>query len=145
MAINRNVLTAADVSAGTTSQEDTARERLLKFVPIETIGAYTAIEAGFKTAEDGTTTVSDGLVWFVVIFLTAFTAAYLWRFQDVRRVSQLGVSMAAFFVYALTIGGVFATRVVRIDPIYQLIMLVLAGLVLLFFKPPTPVPAPPAG
>ena len=144
MAINRNVVTAADVDAGHASQEDTARERLLKFVPIETVGAYTAIEAALKTAEDGGKEVSDLLVWFVVVFLTGFTALYLRRFQDVRRISQLLVSMAAFVVYALTIGGVFATQVVKIEPLYQLIILVLVGLVLLFFKPPKPMPPPGA-
>lgn len=140
--MNRNVITSRDVQTGRAATQDTARERLLKFVPIETIGAYTAIDAGFKTFQDGGQTIDDFVVWVVVLFLSGFTPLYLYRFQNVRRMTQLLVSLVAFGVYVLTIGGVFATQVIGIEPVVQLILLVLTGLVLLFFKPPEPLSNP---
>ncbi|ODS30025.1 MAG: hypothetical protein SCARUB_04870 [Candidatus Scalindua rubra] len=77
------------------------RARLLKLIPSEIVAAYMVL-AGIipeDSAKWGTLIVS-----IVLLVLVPF---YLSRFQDVKRASQLVVTMISFVVWIYSLGGPF--------------------------------------
>jgi hypothetical protein len=126
---------------------DSWYERILKYVPVEAVSMYLALDKGIqsgwdKSIQSPTQGESRGLVlWlaFALICCVVFNIMYLVRVAGVRSRSQVTVSSLALVAYVYINGGVFAAAQLA-PPMAQLFVLVLTGAVLIFFKP-----LPPAG
>ena len=76
-------------------------ERLYKIIPAELTAAYLAIASLLTDKTDLLHNVP--LLLAFAIFLTALTPFYLYRFQNVRTISQLIVSTISFPIWAMSI------------------------------------------
>jgi hypothetical protein len=123
--MNRNIVTANDASqlkvaakAGkfddlgggegegvSTPAADDFTSRLMKLVPIEVIGTYLAATALLDPVPN--TTNRKIVMWIVFGVMLVMTPLYLRRQAKVIRKKQLGVSAAAFAVWAFALGGPF--------------------------------------
>jgi len=90
-----------------TNAADTYTERLLKFIPAESVAGYLALDGMVRSGTDG----DQRRVWLIVIatFGALFTWIYLERVQAVKKRQQLAISTASFVIWVFAIGGVFAT------------------------------------
>lgn len=88
--------------------EDDYLTKLIKFVPLEVLGAYLAI-AG--TITSNVSNKSDLAAWlgYTVIGFVIITALYDWRVLKIARITQIVVSVVGFGVYVFSIGGWFGT------------------------------------
>jgi hypothetical protein len=124
---------------------DSWYERILKYVPVEAVSMYMALDKGVQSGWDKgiqspTQGGSRGLVlWlaFALVCCVAFNIIYLIRVARVISRSQVTVSSLALVAYVYINGGVFAAAQLA-PPIAQLFVLVLTGAVLIFFKPLQP-------
>ncbi|WP_027345050.1 hypothetical protein [Hamadaea tsunoensis] len=109
--MNRNIVTPADIQPGAfESTQPTADDffaRLLKFTPLEVVGAYIATSGVVASALHG-----PALRWMLGALL-GLAAVAVWffgrRILHVVRPQQLAISVAAFLVWAYATGGMFAT------------------------------------
>jgi hypothetical protein len=88
--------------------EDDYLTKLVKYVPIEVLGAYLFIQG---TISSNVTDKGDLAAWlgYVLIGFGVLTALYTWRVLSVVRPVQIGVGVVGFGVYVFAIGGWFAT------------------------------------
>jgi branched-subunit amino acid transport protein len=118
--LNRNIITVADVpdtvrsgTAGvapsSASTVDDYFSRLLKYVPLEIIGAYLAVQGLIRTAYAG----RASLHWWLLALLVAGVIAS-WFFAasviHIVRRQQLAMTSLSFAVWAFATGGWFATN-----------------------------------
>ena len=73
------------------------------------------------------------LLWGILIIFLAGTVAFLYR-RGVKRVSQIGISVAAFVAIATASPGPFQTMD-DWDPLYATVAVALIAAVLVVFKP----------
>jgi hypothetical protein len=109
-------------------------ERLLKYIPVESIGLYLAVEGIVKSASlsRNELRVYLGLTLLVTLL---FTWLYLLRVAGVELISQLIISCIALIVWVFALGGVFATFSYY-KPWQGTVALVVAAAFLGFVKPP---------
>jgi hypothetical protein len=83
-------------------------ERLLKYIPVETIGLYLAVEGIIRSAN---LTAMELRVYLglTLIVTLVFTWLYLRQIARVVVVSQIVISCFALVVWVFALGGVFAT------------------------------------
>jgi hypothetical protein len=113
---------------------DSWYERILKYVPIEAVSIYLALDKGVHSAvQDGSL---RGALWLALalMFCLAFNIAYLVRIAGVRSRLQVGVSSLAMVAYVYVTGGVFQALNLA-PPEAQLFVMVATGAVLTFVKP----------
>jgi hypothetical protein len=87
--------------------------RLVKYIPPEVIGAFTAIEGvvqgGFKPKNVGGVMVTDPVAqtcaWVVFGIMLIATPLYLSRVAKVTKVTQIAISTIAFGVWAFAYPG----------------------------------------
>jgi len=109
----------------TQSPQQSVSEQILKFIPAEVIAFYlpalTAV-AGLKTAADGTTTtLYTYTIWIVFIAGLVATFGYIYRSAhkdltdnkipnpNMRGLVKAGLSTFAFLIWAIYLGGPFAS------------------------------------
>jgi hypothetical protein len=140
--VDRNIITEADVlaarkgmrGADTSESSDDRFEKLLKFIPSESIGLYVGLDGLVRSALSDNSSVR---LWLSIVLIVCiiFTWLYLRRFWHVTRFSQVAVSTAALIAYVFAIGGVF-----REFPFYRpwqsTLVLVISTAFLIFFTPP---------
>jgi hypothetical protein len=105
--VNRRIVTARDVSAGADRVPDGYFDRMLKCIPIEVVGVYVVLTSAAVSAFDGST-----LRWWLFVLLlggVAVAPGYARAALGIRRLSQLGMTTAAFGVFAAATGGWFGT------------------------------------
>jgi hypothetical protein len=88
---------------------DTWYERLLKFIPAESVALYLALEGIVRTPD---LSPQAQQVWLAIVLALAvvFTWLYLGRTSEIPpSTTQLVVSSGALVVYVFAVGGVFAT------------------------------------
>lgn len=109
--------------------------KLLKFVPIEVVGAYLFITGAITSHVKNK---GDLAAWlgYSLIGLGVATPLYMWRVLGVVRRSQLLVGVLGFGVYVFAIGGWFGTTP-WYQPWYSAIALPAYGLLVAM----VPVPA----
>ena len=141
--MDRNIITEADVvsfdgmrGADATESADDRFQKLLKFIPSESIGLYVGLDGVLRSAVHDTPSVRLWLS-FVLIVCIFFTWLYLRRFWHVKRVSQVAVSTVAFVAYVFAIGGVFR-EFDFYQPWQSTVVLVIITAFLVFFTPPGP-------
>jgi hypothetical protein len=88
--------------------EDDYLTKLVKYVPIEVVGAYLFI-AG--VIDGNVTKPGDLAAWlgYTLIGFGLLVALYDWRVLQVARPLQIVVSVIGFGVYVFSLGGWFAT------------------------------------
>jgi len=96
------------VRAVSTPAVDKWYERLLKYIPVETIGLYLALEGIIKSPEMGIRQRRFYLGATLVVSLV-FTWLYLRRIAKVQLASQSLISCFALMVWVFAMGGIFAT------------------------------------
>jgi hypothetical protein len=82
--------------------------KLLKYVPVEILGAYLFIQS---VVNSNVTTKRAHAVWLLCLLIVAllFTAAYDRWVLIILRPVQLGVSVLGLAIYVFALGGWFAT------------------------------------
>jgi phosphoglycerol transferase MdoB-like AlkP superfamily enzyme len=108
----------AELSSGTSGAPnptgDTYRERLVKYIPAETIAVYTFVDKAIinsGAAQQGTAVAPDQtqFILSIVIFVIALfgTPAYIWRSRVANQPWGLHAFIAtlAFVAWAYTLGG----------------------------------------
>ncbi len=106
---NRDLATRATARAGA-EQKDEYKDRLLKYIPAETVAVYLALSRAITTAtnpSDQQGSDEANLLWIVFAVLLVGTWLYLQRVQKVTKVKQLIISTVAFAVWIFSIGGPF--------------------------------------
>ena len=88
--------------------EDDYLTKLVKYVPLEVLGAYLFIEGVVKS---NVSDQRDRAFWLgsLLLAFAVITALYDRIVVEIVRLTQLGVSVVAFGVYVFAIGGWFAT------------------------------------
>jgi len=86
------------------TSENSYREKLVKVIPTEIIGAYVALQAVFTAYIDKISTIA---FWGVLILLTVFTPLYLRKIYGVLDRKQIACSTGSFLVWAYSLGGPF--------------------------------------
>jgi hypothetical protein len=110
--MNRNIVTGKEAAAARAVMgkgyvtakptADTYADRLVKYIPPDIIGAFTAIEG---LVDSGGGTKRAILAWVVFTVILVATPAYLIRVAGVRKISQVVISTAAFIVWAFAYPG----------------------------------------
>jgi hypothetical protein len=144
--MDRNIITESDVlsprpgmrGADEAKSPDDRFQKLLKFIPSESIGLYVGLDGVIRSAVSDTSSVR---LWLslVLIICVLFTWLYLRRFWHITRPSQVAVSTVALIAYVFAIGGVFR----EFDfyrPWQSTLVLVITTAFLVFFTPPEPTP-----
>jgi purine-cytosine permease-like protein len=86
-------------------------DKLVKFIPSEIIGIFTAVSSYIGTKVNGTTTYDEIDKWlmisvfFILLILTPF---YLYKITKVTNKQQIVVSTILFVIWVYTIGGPFS-------------------------------------
>jgi hypothetical protein len=110
--LDRNVISERDVaslravlgndSPQVTLTADTYKDRLVKYIPPDVIGAFTAIE-GLLNGSKSPFAAPLGWIVFIVISLT--TPFYLVKIGGIRKPLQVCISTAAFLIWAFAYPG----------------------------------------
>lgn len=111
-------------------------EKLVKLIPAEIIGAYTAI-AGIVPSGQMKTVLTG-----TVIILLALVPAYLWKVSNVRNISQIIISCIAFLVWAYSLGGPFTAWGIYQGYLGSIILILFTLIVPIFVKPTDPATVP---
>jgi hypothetical protein len=119
---------------GDLKKSDTWYERILKYVPVEAVSMYLALDRGIAASGEA---IGERVKLLALALLcsVAFNVAYLFRVAGVRSQVQVWVSSLALVAYVYVNGGVF-NAIGWANPTRQLFVLVMTGAVLTFFKPP---------
>ena len=90
------------------ASEDDYLTKLIKYVPLEVLGAYLFIESVVKS---NVTDSHERAIWLGSLLLgfAVITGLYDWRVLTIVRWTQVLVSIVGFGVYVFAIGGWFAT------------------------------------
>jgi hypothetical protein len=80
--------------------------RLLKYIPIEVIGAYLAATGAVSAVSSHRT--REVILWVIFVVALVMTPIYLRNLAGIVRSKQLVISAGAFVVWAFALGGPFA-------------------------------------
>jgi hypothetical protein len=144
--MNRNIVTDEDVAAWQQKMlrsadtddgyavRDSHFEKLIKFIPSESVGLYLALDGLVRSAESE---INSQIVWLWIVLGISliFTWLYLKRVWRVERVSQIVVSMMALIAYVYAVGGPFK-EFGFYRPWQSTAVLVITTAFLIFFEPP---------
>lgn len=100
------------------TQADDYTSKLVKYIPSEVVALYIALGSILGTSDK-----SDGALYWVVFAVCLIgTGLYLWRVTNVTKVTQIVISVVAFFVWAFALGGPFEL-LSWYDPVYGALLL----------------------
>lgn len=84
-------------------EADKYTDRLLKYIPAEVISLYLALDAIIRpTGQD-----NQWLHWGIFLFGILGTFLYMKRITKVEKITQIGISIGAYIVWVLALGGPF--------------------------------------
>ncbi len=113
--------------------------KLLKYVPIEVLGAYLFVEGIVTTnLKEGSPELQTWLFWVLVAAIIA-AAVYAKTVLGVVRYLQIAVGALGIAVYVFATGGWFATTAWYQDWFSGIALVVFAFLVAVVKLPPLPV------
>ncbi len=121
----RNRDTALSGEKGCFNQDmpnDSYRERLIKYIPVETIAMFIALY-GISYYLYGTESWYPVVARWILILGFIGTVLYLWKVENITDVVQLGISAIGFLIWACALGVITVTSL----PFYNAIV---AGLLL---------------
>jgi hypothetical protein len=123
-------------------------DKLVKFIPTEIIGAYTALAVflGYDTSEatPPPPIIATQLIQVVFFVLLILTPIYLRKISNVTQQLQLLVSTISFVVWVYTLGGPFEVWGLH-NAYIAPVVLVLWALIPPLVIQADPVKAPPSG
>ena len=102
-------------------EADAFVDRLLKYIPAEIVAVFILVQ-GLIMQMDPDTDSYKPIFWGVFLLFAVLTPLYLWRLQNVKKITQLVISLVAFVVWVFALGGPFTT-LVWYDPLYGEILL----------------------
>jgi hypothetical protein len=85
--------------------EDSYRERLIKYIPVETVALFIAVY-GITYYLSGSEIWYPLMARWILIAGILGTVLYLWRVEGVRDMVQLAISTAGFFIWTFALGVV---------------------------------------
>jgi hypothetical protein len=116
------VLSTAKGSYCKDTPNDSYRERLIKYIPVETIALFITVY-GITYYLSGTESWYPVVArWFLILGVFG-TVLYLWKGENIIDVVQLGISAIGFLIWAYALGVITVTSL----PFYNA---VIAGLLL---------------
>jgi hypothetical protein len=107
---------SATLPAGT--QADDYTSKLVKYIPSEVVALYIALGSILGSSDKS----DSSLYWVIFGVCLVGTGLYLWRVTNVTKVTQIVISVVAFFVWAFALGGPFES-LSWYDPIYGALLL----------------------
>ncbi|MEI7857305.1 MAG: hypothetical protein WCH85_07365 [Methanomicrobiales archaeon] len=108
-----------------TTPNDTYRERLIKYTPVETIALFIAVY-GITSYLCGTEPWYPVVARWIMILGTLGTVLYLWKAENISDIVQLGISAIGFLIWVYALGVITVTSL----PFYNAIV---AGLLLVAY------------
>lgn len=111
---NSDALT--QLPAGT--QADDYTSKLVKYIPSEVVALYIALGSILGSSDKS----DSSLYWVIFGVCLVGTGLYLWRVTNVTKVTQIVISVVAFFVWAFALGGPFES-LNWYDPVYGALLL----------------------
>jgi len=124
------VLSGAKGSPGQDAPNDSYRERLVKYIPVETIALFIAVY-GITYYLSGTESWYPVVARWILILGVLGTVLYLWKAENISDVVQLGISAIGFLIWVCALGVITVTSL----PLYNAIV---AGLLLIAYVFITP-------
>jgi hypothetical protein len=147
---SRNIFTDADIENFKALQEnkhlsdkeipknaDEFLDRLMKYVPLEIIGAYLICEGIIKS------TVTNGLIFTLLgLFILGIvgTFFYVKYYLNVKRSIQIYMSMLGFIIWVFSIGGWFGELKFYVAVYGTIGVVIFAVMVKIIKLPPLPDP-----
>lgn len=116
------VLAGAKGHLGEDVPNDSYRERLIKYVPVETIALFIVLY-GITYYLYGTESWYPIVARWILILGFLGTVLYLWKVENITDVVQLGISAIGFLIWVCALGVITVTTL----PFYNAIV---AGLLL---------------
>jgi hypothetical protein len=97
---------------------DSYTDRLLKYIPVEIVAAFLALDNLIRSASE----LPGYVHWLVFAVLVLATPLYLAKVEKVTSKKQLGISTVAFVVWVVALPGPFGGIV---TPVLAAILLIL--------------------
>jgi membrane-bound ClpP family serine protease len=116
------VLSDAKGDLGQSAPNDSYRERLIKYIPVETIALFIAVY-GITYYLYGTGSWYPIVARWCLILGFICTVLYLWKVENITDLVQLGISAIGFLIWVCALGVITVTSL----PFYNAIV---AGLLL---------------
>ncbi|PKL69575.1 MAG: hypothetical protein CVV30_08460 [Methanomicrobiales archaeon HGW-Methanomicrobiales-1] len=82
---------------------DSYRERLIKYVPVETIALFIAVY-GIMYYLSGTESWFPVVARWILLLCFLGTVLYLWKAEHITDIVQLGISAIGFLIWAYALG-----------------------------------------
>jgi hypothetical protein len=87
---------------------DTWNDRIVKFIPVEAVGMYLALDGLIRSGNSDP--MSRRIMLAIALGVSLlFTVVYLKKIQKIRRQSQIAVSIVALIAWVFALGGCFQT------------------------------------
>lgn len=102
--MSRTVITSGLESA--TEPKDPYADKILKYLPGEAVALYLTAIGLISAAKDQIP--FDIMTWIVFIGVLIVLPIYLWKAQSVKVWIQIAITMVAYVLWVLTVGGPFA-------------------------------------
>jgi hypothetical protein len=119
------ILSAAIGRFGKDTPNDTYRQRLVKYIPVETIALFIAVY-GISYYLAGTESWYPAVARWILILGVIGTVLYLWKAEDISDIVQLGISAIGFLIWVCALGVITVTAL----PYYNAVV---AGLLLVAY------------
>jgi len=116
------VLSRAKGGLGPDVPNDSYRERLIKYIPVETIALFVVVY-GITYYLSGTESWYPIVARWILILGFIGTVLYLWKVENIIDLVQLGISAIGFLIWACALGVITVTAL----PFYNAVV---AGLLL---------------
>jgi hypothetical protein len=124
------VLSRARGGPGLDTPNDSYRERLVKYIPVETIALFIAVY-GITYYLSGTESWYPVVArWCLILGLTG-TVLYLWKVENVTDGVQLGISAIGFLIWVCALGVITVASL----PFYNAVAAGLLLVVWVFLAP----------
>ncbi|MCL2930650.1 MAG: hypothetical protein O4861_11355 [Trichodesmium sp. St16_bin4-tuft] len=129
--MNRSIIETELQASETKSDVDSYLDKITKYIPSEIVGVWITI----KTMVEGNNNVPENsILWGIFIFCLFLTFAYICLLPDGSKkkptVKQGIISVGAFIVWAIAIGGKPFISISWYQPIYGSILMVLYTVVI---------------
>ncbi|MDO9323932.1 MAG: hypothetical protein Q7T80_03135 [Methanoregula sp.] len=119
------VLSKTKGDASLDTPNDTYRERLIKYTPVETIALFIAVY-GISFYLFGTESWYPVVARWILILGVLGTVLYLWKAENISDVVQLSISAIGFLIWVCALGVITVASL----PFYNAIV---AGLLLIAY------------
>ncbi|GGA12114.1 hypothetical protein [Okeania sp. KiyG1] len=129
--MSRRIIETELQASGQKSGVDSYLDKVMKYIPSEIVGVWITI----KTMVEGNNNIpQDGILWGIFIICLLLTFAYIRLLPAESKkkptVKQAIISVGAFIVWAIAIGGRPFISISWYEPIYGSILMVLYTVVI---------------